>query len=80
MRRRLFWVSVGVVLTVVAIRQGRKYYQALTPQGLADRAAAQASDLSARVADFIDTFAESAAEREAELRAAVGLDKEGNDE
>lgn len=77
MRRRLFWVAVGVGLTVVAIQQGRKYYKAMTPSGISERVSAKTSDLFARAAEFIDTFSEATAEREAELRAAVDLDQGG---
>jgi hypothetical protein len=74
--RRLFWVGVGVGLTVLAIHQLRKMQLAASPQGIADRVGSQASHMADRIAEFIETFNEATAEREAELRLAAGLEQE----
>ncbi len=76
MRKRIFWIAVGVGLTAVVIHQVRKVQLAATPGGIAERVGHQASRWSDRITDFIDTFTEATAEREAELRSATGFEQE----
>ncbi|WP_125778142.1 hypothetical protein [Antribacter gilvus] len=76
--RRLFWVGVGVAVTVVVYRQGRRLVARYTPEAVSDRAAAVVDDAGARVSQFARQFrAEftvARAERERELRAALLAD------
>ncbi|ACZ30711.1 hypothetical protein Xcel_1688 [Xylanimonas cellulosilytica DSM 15894] len=73
--RRLFWVGVGVAVTVVVYRRGRKVVQQYLPASVAERAGQAAQDAGERasgfVADFRETFGEARARREAELTAAL---------
>lgn len=65
--RRLVWVGVGVVVTVVVIRKGRQLLEAYAPAGAADAAVGVgrlASALTNARRDFVDAMAE----REAQLR------------
>lgn len=75
MIRRLFWVGVGVTVTVVVIRQGRRVVARYTPEAVADRAAELGRTASRRTGTFLGSFrAEFAAARdarEAELVAAL---------
>ncbi len=68
--RRVFWIGVGVGLTVVVVRYGRRLYAPYVP---ADAAAA--IDTAARVRrtarGVLGEFAAGVAEREAELRTAL---------
>jgi hypothetical protein len=68
--RRLFWVGVGVALTVVVVRQGRRLVETYAPAG-----SAEAVDGALRVTRALraarDDFRAGVAEREAELLDAL---------
>ncbi len=68
--RRLFWVGVGVALTVVVVRQGRRLVEAYAPAGSTD-----AVDGALRVTRALraarDDFRAGVAERESELLDAL---------
>lgn len=65
--RRLVWVGVGVVLTVVVIRKGRAIAEAYLPEGSTD-----VVDAATRIGRALGTarreFSAGLAEREAQLR------------
>ncbi|MDM7853421.1 hypothetical protein [Cellulomonas alba] len=65
--RRLVWVGVGVVVTVVVIRKGRQLLEAYAPAGTAE-AAAGVGRLATALAHARRDFADAVAEREAQLR------------
>ena len=70
MIRRLFYLSLGALLTLWVLRR----LQALHPNHMARRTIGGAASMLGRVRDFTsDAFGE-AAEREVELRARFGLD------
>ncbi|MCP2265485.1 hypothetical protein ACFQHV_01430 [Promicromonospora thailandica] len=75
MIRRLFWVGVGVAVTVVVVRKGRQVIERYTPAAVSERAAAAVDDAGARLntaaRTFRAEFAEARAEREAELMASL---------
>lgn len=75
MAGRLFWFAVGVGCTAYIVIKGREYQQRLSPQGLTQQVSKGASTLAGRVGEFIDTFTEATAAREAELRAELGMEK-----
>jgi hypothetical protein len=68
--KRLFWVGIGVGLTVVAVRYGRRLATRYVP---ADAASALgAATTAARTArGVLGEFAAGVAEREQELRTAL---------
>jgi hypothetical protein len=68
--KRLFWIGVGVGLTVVVVRYGRKLVAQYVP---ADAAAAvgTAAKVGRTARGVLGEFAAGLAEREAELRAAL---------
>lgn len=76
--RRLFWIGVGVAVTVVVYRQGRKIVARYTPASVSERAAAAVDDAGARLTraahQFREEFAVARAEREKELRASLLAD------
>ncbi|GAB2470316.1 hypothetical protein [Xylanimonas ulmi] len=73
--RRLFWVGVGVAVTVVVYRKGRQVVRQYLPSSIAERAERAAHDVGERAGsvaqEFRATFAEARARREAELAAAL---------
>jgi hypothetical protein len=75
MIRRMFWVGVGVTITVVVIRRGKKVVAQYAPQAVVDRAERLANDAGRRAETFVGTFrsefATARAAREAELTAAL---------
>ncbi|PUB26056.1 hypothetical protein C8K30_106144 [Promicromonospora sp. AC04] len=75
MIRRLFWVGVGVVVTVVVIRKGRQVVARYTPEAVSERAAAAVDDAGTRLNQMARTFrsefSTARAEREAELMASL---------
>ena len=68
--KRLFWIGVGVGLTVVVVRYGRKLYAQYVP---ADAAAAvdTATKVTRTARGVLREFSAGLAERETELRAAL---------
>jgi len=70
--RRLFWVALGAAAGVVAVRRVTRAAQTFTPQGLGNRAGGIGEKLRA----FADEVRAGMAERERELRDALGLDEQ----
>jgi len=68
--RRLFWVGVGVALTVVVVRQGRRVVEQYAPAGSGD-AVDGALRLGRALRAARDEFRTGVAEREAELLEAL---------
>jgi uncharacterized membrane protein len=68
--RRLFWVVFGAVAGVLVVRAVNKTAQAYTPEGLG-RSLGNVADA---LRDAADAVREGMAEREAELRVALGVD------
>ena len=72
--RRLFWLALGATLGVLIVRKLSKAAEKLTPQGIAGSLGAGLSDLADALRDFSVEVREAMTSREAELRAAAGLD------
>lgn len=68
--RRLFWVALGATAGVLVVRKLNKTAQAYTPEGLGRSLAGVADALR----DAADAVREGMAEREQELRVALGVD------
>ncbi|UZN05153.1 hypothetical protein [Cellulomonas sp. S1-8] len=68
--RQLFWVGVGVALTVVVVRQGRRVVAQYVPAGSGD-AVEGAVRLGRALRDARADFRTGVAEREAELLEAL---------
>ena len=69
--RRLFWVAVGATAGVYGVRKVQKTLHAYSPTGLAERAQGLTGTLQGFVADVRAAMAE----REEDLRRALGLDE-----
>jgi hypothetical protein len=68
--KRLFWLALGAVVGVLVVRRLTAAVDTLTPAGLAD----SLGDLGEAVRDFAADVRVGMAHREAELRAALGID------
>jgi Family of unknown function (DUF6167) len=68
--RRLFWVALGATAGVLVVRKISKVADAYTPEGVG-RSLSSLADALRDVADAVRT---GMAEREAELRLALGVD------
>lgn len=75
--RRLFWVAFGATAGVLVARKLNQAARSLTPEGAADRAATAVSGLTGEVRRFADDVRAAMAEREAELRDALGMTENG---
>jgi Family of unknown function (DUF6167) len=68
--RRLFWVGLGATADILVVRRVTRAAQAYTPEGVAR----SLSGLGDGLRELAATVREGMAEREAELRAALGAD------
>jgi hypothetical protein len=75
--RRLFWISLGATVGVLAVRKVRRTAESLTPTGIAGSLRGGLSELAEAVRDFADEVHVAMAERETDLRDALGLDDDG---
>ncbi len=69
MIRRMFWLAAGVTIGVVAVRKVSRARSTFGPEGL-NRAVGQISD---SISDFADALRSAMAEREDDLRVALGV-------
>jgi limonene-1,2-epoxide hydrolase len=74
--RRLFYIAFGAAVGVVAVRRVTAAANRWTPQGIAT----QAGGIGQQVAALWSEVRELAAEREAELRAGLGLEPADSDD
>ena len=68
--RRLFWVALGATVGILVVRRVSRAAQSYTPEGVAR----SLSGIGDGLRDLAATVREGMAEREAELRAALGAD------
>jgi len=67
---RVFWLGAGLAAGVLGVRRATRAARAYTPAGLHGRA----EGWSERAKDFAAAVREGMAEREQELRVALGVD------
>jgi hypothetical protein len=72
--RRLFWVALGATVGVLVVRKVTKTAQAYSPSGVAQGLSGGLSDLGEGLREMAEAVREGMAEREIELRYALGLD------
>jgi hypothetical protein len=70
--RRLFWVGVGVGVTIMALRWARKQRERFGPDAVGAKLAQGAQDLRELVKVSLAEGRRAMAEKEAELRAELG--------
>lgn len=72
--RRLFWVALGASLGALVVHKVAKTAQAYSPTGIAQGLSGGVSDLVEGLRELAVAVREGMAEREAELRYALGVD------
>jgi hypothetical protein len=72
--RRLFWLAMGITIGVLVVRKLSAAAEKMTPGSVAGSIAEALRDLAEALGRFGADLRVAAAEREAELRAATGLD------
>lgn len=70
--KRIFWVALGATAGVLVVRRLTRTAQAYTPEGLAR----SANGIADAIREFGDRVSIAMAQREAELRDALGVDGE----
>jgi len=73
--KRIFWLIVGIAVGVYAVTRLKKRAQVLAPEAVQESAA----KLASAIRHFGDQVREGMAEREAELKDALGIDAAGNE-
>ena len=71
---RLFWVALGVTVGVLVVRKVSKTAQAYSPSGVAEGLSSGLSDLGDGLREMAEAVREGMAQRETELRYALGID------
>lgn len=72
--KKLFWVAIGVGITVLVVVKGRELMLMATPQGVAGQAAKVGRNIEGRVTRFVGDVQTHMSSREAELRDVLGMD------
>jgi hypothetical protein len=72
--RRLFWLALGATLGVLIVRKVTKTAQSYSPSGVAQGISGGLSDLGEGLREMAEVVREGMAERETELRYALGID------
>jgi hypothetical protein len=72
--RRLFWVALGATVGVLVVRKVTKTVQSYSPSGMAQGLSGGLSDLGDGLREMAGAVREGMAERETELRYALGID------
>ncbi|QDP96731.1 hypothetical protein FOE78_13165 [Microlunatus elymi] len=72
MIKRLLWFAIGAAVGIFVIKKVRDYVAKARPEAIGQRLADQAGGLGDRASSFIDRARAAMAEREAELRDAIG--------
>ena len=72
--RRLFWVALGATVGVLLVRKITKTAEAYSPSGVAKGLTGSLSDLGDGLREMAEAVREGMAQRETELRYALGID------
>jgi len=72
--RRLFWAALGATVGILLVRKVTKTVQSYSPSGMAQGLFSGLSDLSEGLREMAEVVREGMAERESELRYALGID------
>ena len=79
MTRRLFYVALGATVGVLVVRKLTQAAQRVTPAGVQQSVAGGLGNLADAIRDFTAEVRDAMAEREVELRDALGLDGTNDD-
>ena len=72
--RRLFWLAMGITIGALVVRKLSSAAEKLTPAGIGASIAEGLRDLADAIGDFGADVRDAMAEREQELRVALGVD------
>jgi hypothetical protein len=72
--RRVFWIALGASVGVLVVHRLSRVVDRFTPAGIAEGVSGVGERLSGAVGDFVAAVGDFAAEREIELRTALGLE------
>lgn len=72
--RRAMWFALGAAVAVVVVVKGAQLLRRATPEGVREQVADASADLGQRATTFVKTLTSAMAERETELRSALGID------
>jgi hypothetical protein len=72
--RRLFWVALGATVGALVVRKITKAAHSYSPSGMAEGLSGGLSDLGEGLREMAEAVREGMAERETELRLALGID------
>ena len=75
--RRLFWIALGATAGVLVARRLTRAARQLTPDGAAERVSGAVGGLTQAVREFADDVKAGMAERDIELREALGIAENG---
>ena len=75
--RRLFWISVGASVGVLAVRKLQQTIEVVRPSSVAETLRGGMDNLANAIREFGDEVKLGMLERETELRDALGLDEDG---
>lgn len=73
--RRVFWIALGATAGVLVVRRASRLAHRFTPAGMVDGVSEAGGRAQSALADFGASVSMHAADREAELRVALGLDR-----
>ncbi len=76
MIKRLLWFGIGAAVGILVIKKLRDYLRRSGPEAIGRRLASQAGGVGESAAGFVDRARAAMAEREAELRDALGRAQE----
>ncbi|WP_129662474.1 DUF6167 family protein [Phytoactinopolyspora endophytica] len=77
--RRLFWIALGATAGVLVVRKLTKAADSLTPEGAADRLSGAMNSVSHSIREFTAEVKAGMAERDGELREALGITDNGTE-
>src|SRR3954469_47444 len=72
--RRVFWIALGATAGVLVVRKVTKTARSLTPAGMSESLSGALGNLGESIREFAGEVRAGMAEREDELRGALGLD------
>jgi hypothetical protein len=75
---RLFYIALGATAGVLVVRRITRAAQQFTPEGVARNVSGAGNRFSDAVGGFVDEVRAGMAERESELRTALGIDAGGS--
>lgn len=77
--KRLLWFLIGVVIGAFVIKRVREYLQRRAPEALGNKMAETAGSVGDAATGFADRVRAAMAERESEIRDALGQPQQPED-